>query len=129
MKSINFPNIFGKNKVSTQLISDHDATYQNLALMLQSQKTGLFGDPEFGTNLQKAIFEQNNVVLKDLVVVDIVSSIEMFMPQLTVREADVEIVQDGTYLVANIQATNKLDHTTSLYSIRLTEGGTYDNNY
>ena len=123
MKSIAFPNIFGTNKVSTNLISDHEATYSNLSLMLQSQKSALFGDPEFGTNLQKAIFQQNNTVLRDLVIDDIYTSIGMFMPQLQVDRADIDLIQKGTYLCATIKAINRLDHKMNLYEIRLTELG------
>lgn len=126
MKSISFPNIFSTNKVNTKVITDHEATYSNLTLMLQSQKSGLFGDPEFGTNLQKAIFEQNNIVLSDLIVDDIYTSVLMFMPQLTVDRDDIEIYQSGTYLCANVRATNRLDHTTNMYTIRLTELGNVD---
>ena len=123
MKSISFPNIFGTNKVSVNLLTDHAATYTNLALMLQSQKTALLGDPEFGTNLQKAIYEQNNIVLKDLIIDDIYTAIGTLMPQLEVAREDIEVYQDKTYLSAKIKAINRLDHTNNLYEVRLMELG------
>ena len=47
MYSIAWPNMFsGKG---TKLVSDHDATVQNLKLMLLSDRGSLFGDPYFGT--------------------------------------------------------------------------------
>lgn len=123
MKSIAFPNIFSSTK--TNVIEDHEASYSNLALMLQSQKTALFGDPYFGTELQKVIFAQNNAVLRDLVVDDIYTSIAEFMPQLTVEREGIEVLSDGLDLVARIKAVNNLDHTNSLYTIKLTETGEY----
>jgi len=43
MKSIAFPNIF--NRTTVNLVSDYDATLQNLKLLLQSDTDSLFGDP------------------------------------------------------------------------------------
>lgn len=47
MYSINFPDMV--SSVTTKLISDHDATVQNLKLVLLSDRGSLFGDPYFGT--------------------------------------------------------------------------------
>lgn len=55
MKSLAFPNILTSSKVN--IISDKEATYSNLYLLLNSNKGSLFGDPYYGTDLIKYIFE------------------------------------------------------------------------
>ena len=47
MYSIKFPDMV--SGVVTNLVKDHDATAQNLKLMLLSDRGALFGDPYFGT--------------------------------------------------------------------------------
>ena len=66
MYSINFPKMFTSAK--TLLVEDHDAILSNLKLLLASDRTALFGDPYYGTELKKFIYEQNNSILKDLVI-------------------------------------------------------------
>lgn len=119
MKSIAFPNMF--SNTSTNIISDHEATVSNLKLLLYSSKKSLFGDPYFGTNLKKLTFDQNNNVLRDLVIDDIYTSILTFIPQLVVKREDITITSDRTTVYANIKALNLLDYTTDLYNINLTK--------
>ena len=66
MYSIAFPNMFSTAK--TNLVRDVDATMSNMRLLLASWKNSLIGDPYFGTNLKKFIYEQNNIVLRDLII-------------------------------------------------------------
>jgi len=121
MYSIGFPDMFSGNKSSVVTIKDHDATMNNLILMLRSDKTSLFGDPYFGTNLRKVFHSQNSPILKDLIIDDIYTSIKQFMPQLEVARSDIAVVQQDTQIYATIRALNKLDFTTDMYSILLME--------
>lgn len=117
MKSISFPDIF--NNTSVKTVSDHEATVSNLKLLLFSEKTSLFGDPYFGTNLKKLLFEPNNVILQDIVIDDIYTAIIQFMPQIKVSRRDISVVSNGTDLYVVIKALNLLDYTTDLYNINL----------
>lgn len=107
---------------SANIIENHPATVSNLKLMLLSNKKSLLGDPYYGTNLKKLIFEQNNQVLKDLIIDDIYTSILTFMPQLVLSRNDITVTSDKHKVYINIKATNVLDYTTNLYNITLTEG-------
>lgn len=107
---------------SANIIENHPATVSNLKLMLLSNKKSLLGDPYYGTNLKKLIFEQNNQVLKDLIIDDVYTSILTFMPQLVLSRNDITITSDKHKVYINIKATNVLDYTTNLYNITLTEG-------
>ena len=97
MKSLSFPDMF--NNATTRTLSDHEATVSNLKLLLKSDKNGLFGDPYFGTNLKKLLFEPNNVVLQDIVIDDIYTAILQFMPQIRIERKNISIVSSGPAFV------------------------------
>lgn len=119
MDSINFPDMF--YTTGTKIISGHDATLSNLKLALLSSKNTLFGDPYFGTNLKWLLFEQNNDILKDIVIDDIYTTILTFVPQLTLKRRDIDIILDREAVYIKIKATNLLDFKTDLYTINMME--------
>lgn len=118
MKSIAFPIMLGNS--STNIIKDHDATSSNLKLLLLSDKASLFGDPYFGTNIKKLIHDQNNIVIRDLVIDDIYTAITTFMPQIIVKRGDIKVTSDRSNVYVNIKCLNLIDYTTDLYNINLT---------
>lgn len=118
MISINFPDMV--TNTTTKTISDHEATVSNLKLLLLADKYSLLGDPYFGTNIKKLMFEQNNQVIKDLIIDDIYTSIIEFLPQLLIDRKNIKITSDKAHVYVNIKATNLLDFTTDLYNIDLT---------
>ena len=119
MYSIAFPNMLSNSK--TNLVEDLDATKQNLKLLLLSRKRELFGDPNFGTDLLMAFFNQNTPVLADLIIDGIYTSIITMMPQIIITRKDISVTAKDTGVVATIRATNRTDRTTNLYQIELTE--------
>ena len=119
MNSIAFPKMV--SNVNTMLVQDHDATASNLKLLLASDKYGLFGDPYYGTSLKRLMFEQNNQILRDLIIDDIYSAIITFMPQIKVARKDIVVNSTRASVHISIKAINLLDYTTDLYNINLTE--------
>jgi phage baseplate assembly protein W len=117
MKSIRFPDMFNSN--STKVVKDLDATKQNTILLLYSEKGELFGDPYFGIRLKRYIYEQNNYILKDIIIDEIYTQLALFMPQLKVVRSDIKITQDKTKLYCSFKATNQIDFTTDMYSLVL----------
>ena len=118
IKSLKFPEIF--SSASTNTIKGKDATSQNLKLLLQAQKNSFFGDPYFGSSsMKRMIFEQNNNVLRDLVVDDIYTTISTFMPNIRVERKDIEINSDGTTLYASIKLKNLIDFNMEEVNIAL----------
>lgn len=117
MTSIAFPTFL--NTTSIILYKDHEATASNLKLTLLSMKNELFGDPYFGTNIQKLMFEQNNSVLKDIIIDDFYTAIVTFMPQLVVKREDIDIDIDGRSVLIKIKALNLIDYVVDNYSISL----------
>ena len=117
MNAVRFPKMFNSNK--TAIVKDKEATEQNLKSLLASFKKTLLGDPYFGSNLPRMLFEHNNVVLQDLVIDDIYSAITAFMPQIRVIRDNITVTSDGNSVVVNIRAQNLLDYTFSEYSLNL----------
>ena len=119
MNAVGFPNMLQANK--TVIVKDLNATKQNLTYLLQSYKKTMLGDPYFGTNLRKLFYESNNAILRDLVIDDIYSAINNFMPQIRVTRKDITVTSDRNLVMVNIVAQNLLDFSFAEYNIKLLE--------
>lgn len=119
MNSIAFPKMFGVGR--TNIVSDHDATLQNLKLLLASEKGELFCDPYFGDNLKRMLYEKNNSVLKDIITDDIYVAISTFMPQIIIERKDIELYAEGTSIKCKIHCVNNVNATPNVYEISLTD--------
>lgn len=117
MRSFGYPIMF--NNTNSNIISDHEATLSNLKLILGSDKFSLFGDPYFGTNIKRLMFDQNNQVLRDIVIDDIYTTITIFMPQITVQRKDIQVISNRETVYIKIKATNLLDFKTDTYTINM----------
>lgn len=117
MNAVRFPDMLSSNK--TAIVKDKDATRQNLEMLLQSEKLTLLGDPYFGTNLSKLFFEYNNVVLQDIIIDDIYSAINTYMPQVRVLRENINLTSVGNTVNVHIVAQNLLDYSFDEYDIRL----------
>lgn len=118
MNAIKFPDMLNNNKAS--IVEGIEATAQNLKYLLLSNKLTLLGDPYFGANLQRLLYENNNVVLRDLVVDEIYTAISTFMPQIRVLRKNINVDSDGNKIIVNIKAQNLLDFSFAEYSVVLT---------
>lgn len=117
MYSFSFPEMFSSAR--SNLNTDEKATLTNTKLLLGSFKKSLFGDPYFGCNLKNYIYEQNNIVLQDLIIDDIYVSIKQFMPQIVVERKDIKIISEKDSLYATINCINKLDNQPNMFQIEL----------
>lgn len=115
--SIAFPEMFSTAR--TNIIEDKQATGSNMKLLLASWKKALLGDPYFGTNLKKFLYEQNNILLQDLIIDEIYVSLQIFMPQVYLKRKDIKITHSGTEVYATINCINKLDNMPNAYQINL----------
>ncbi len=117
MNAVRFPDMLSANK--TAVIRDKEATKQNLSLLLQSYKKTLLGDPHYGVNLRRLLYESNNTVLQDLVVDDLQTAITTFMPQVRVQRSDISLDSRGNRLTVTIKAQNILDFQLETYTLNL----------
>lgn len=121
MKSISFPSMF--TSTSTKVVSDsHAATYQNILLLLGAEKGEFVSDPYFGVRLRQYMFDQNNSVLKDIIIDEIYTQLKTFMPQLIVNRKDITINVSRARMTCTIKVTNRLDYTNDAYDIVLLSG-------
>ncbi len=119
MNSIQFPNMLYHNSV--QMVSDQEASMQNLKLLLGSEKGEFRFDPFFGIRLKRYLFDQNNFVLRDILLDEIYEQIVYFMPQITVKKSDIKIVQEGSSCYLTLKGVNNLDFTLNTYNLVLFE--------
>lgn len=123
MQSFKFPKMF-KSNCSNIWRSDehHEATRQNLLLLLQSKRGELFGDPYFGLNISNYLFDQNNYILKDIIIDTIYNQIAIFIPQLKISRNSIDIYQSDSEpgkLFCSFNAINQIDFVNDTYSLLL----------
>lgn len=117
--SFSFPDMIDNNSGGYKYIDDKESIKQNLRLLLLSKKTELLGDPYFGTNLQRLIFDPNDIIIKDLVVDEIYNVIKIFMKEIFIERKNITITKNKGNLYVNLNLIYKLDRTNDLYNIIL----------
>lgn len=118
MYSLAWPDMF--TSVETKLLSDKKAVASNLILLLNSERMELFGDPYYGAMLKPIIFQPNNSIIADLLIDEILNTLQNYMPQIYVTRSNIEIRSDKINLYAIIRVTYRKDSTSDLYTINLT---------
>lgn len=78
-------NIQGGTSVSTA----NEKLKQDLALLLTQQKGKFYPDPEFGSELQKYMFEPITEVLAKSIRSEITTLIRKYYPQITITNIDI----------------------------------------
>ena len=109
-----------------RLLKDHDAVKNDLALLLYSDKLTLFGDPNFGTALRNAIFENDSTLLYDLVVDELLSVLITYMPTITVERDDISVSVVDNVIVCKISCRYNDTGEYDLFDIALTSVGTIE---
>jgi phage baseplate assembly protein W len=100
-----------------------EATKQNSFLILQSERGELVCDPYFGLMLKHYIFNQNNYILKDILIDTIYTQLALFLPQIKVDRNSIEIIQDKERgrSYCRFSGTNQIDYTHSTINLLLFE--------
>lgn len=119
MYSLNWPNMFTAS--NTLLLQDRDAAINNLKLVLGSEKLGLFGDPRFGSNLKRFMFEENSTWLHDMVRDELYTTIRIYIPQIVVKRNDIKIKSNKHKMYAEVACRWFNDSKLDMFSIDLTE--------
>lgn len=117
MNTISFPKIFNGN--STAVKYGDDATKQSIQLLVSCECGEFFGDPDFGIHLKRYFFEQNNVILKDILIDEIYTKIVDYCPQIYLERKDITMFISGNKLVANIVYKNQETFITNMFSLVL----------
>ncbi len=121
MVSVKFPSMF--STTSTNLEKDsHKATYQNILLVLGSEKGEFISDPYFGVRIRSFMFDQNNHILKDIIIDEIYTQLKTFVPQIMVNRNDITINIERAKMTCNIKCVNRADFTLDTYNVVLLNG-------
>ena len=120
MNCLNFPDIFTRS--STNILYDKYATERCLYLLLNCESGEMFGDPDFGVKLKKYFFNQNDYILKDILIDEIYTKIDIFCPQITISRKNIKIETINKNVYCKITYMNNDDFTTTTYDIVLFKG-------
>lgn len=124
MNCINFPKMFQGNStvIKEDTLRNSTATLQSMHLLLSSEENTLFGDPAFGIKLRKYLFDQNNYILRDILIDEIYTKITTFCPQVYVDRRDIKIETIKNKLYATIACKNKQSFENNTFNLKLFEG-------
>lgn len=117
MNSLNLSDMFNSSK--TNVLYNEDATRQNLELVLLSSKKSLMGDPYFGTNLARLLYDNNDKILADLIIDNVEEAIVNFMPQLYVKRSDIKVYANKQRVFVRLKALNKLNGVSNTYDLSM----------
>lgn len=118
MNSIKFPKMFNTSNTNVTK-TDNEASMQDIKLLLSCEKGELFGDPFYGIRLKRYVFDQNNYVLRDILIDEIYTQLMVFAPQIYVKRNDIKVISDGKNVKIRFKAINNLDFTTNMYELAL----------
>ena len=113
-KGMQFRNTF--NTDTGQIISNAGASrlHQSIFLILSTAIGERFLVPDFGSNLHKRIFEQNDYILRDLIQLDVKQALAKWEPRIEVISVEVQSESEGNTLPVNIsyriKSTNMIDN-------------------
>ena len=119
MYSFGFPKML--NNTTSNLLKDKEAIRSNMILLLSSERATLFGDPFYGTLLNKYIFEQSSSIVVDLLIDELYTTIITFMPQVYLTRKDITVYASKNALFVQINYWYVADNTSDLFTIKLTE--------
>lgn len=119
MYSFGFPRML--NTTTANLLQDKEAIRSNMILLLSSERDTLFGDPYFGAELKKYLFEQSGSIVPDLLIDEFYTTIITFMPQVYITRKNIDVYVVDKTLYANINYYYVVDNTSDLFTIKLTE--------
>lgn len=94
--TIRCPNCFSVSTGKTVLISDIESINNCIGLLLRTSRGELVGDPMFGTNLMKLMYEPNDYILQDSVKSEIVNAIDKYENRVYITEQDISVVSEDT---------------------------------
>lgn len=78
---------------------------RSIALILLTGKGEVFGNPEFGSNIRKFLFDNYNDNLKELIIDEIIDSVSKWEDRIIINRSDISIEQEDLTLKIHISYT------------------------
>lgn len=120
MNSINFPKMFqGNGTIINKDADSNKSILEWLHLLLSSEAGTMHGDPEFGLRIKRYAFDQNNYVLRDILIDEIYTKILYFCPSIYLERKNIKITSEMHTIKVNIVCKNQATFETNMYDLVL----------
>lgn len=93
-KSFAFPNMISDVTRQMKLVSDKVAIETSLKALLSTSKGELLGDPLYGTNILKYVYNTNDVILADIIRTEICTAVSKYEKRITVKEKNIKVYRE-----------------------------------
>jgi hypothetical protein len=103
--SITHPKIFSITNGNTGLDTLSTSINRSISLILLTAKGEVFGNPEFGSDIRKYLFEYITDTTKELIIDEIMNSVSMWEPRIILERNNITIEQDDMTLKIHISYT------------------------
>lgn len=125
--TITFPNIFNRITGRGQVSEGVKAINESLRSLLLTSRGELFGDPLFGCNIVRNVYDHNDKILNDILKKDIVESVANYMSNLIrVTYDDISIVNEGNKVTITIRYYINKSDSINTYKLVMLEGAEQD---
>tara|TARA_R110000823_G_scaffold200446_4_gene331487 strand:+ start:396 stop:800 length:405 start_codon:yes stop_codon:yes gene_type:complete len=94
-----------------------DQVKSNLLNLLLTKKSERINHPDFGIGLQDYLFEQN--INKDSIFEEIYNQIQIYIPEITLKDADIDFNPDTQTITIKITYSFNLDSTLDAITITI----------
>ena len=102
--SIKHPKCFNVYSKTTQTSDDYlDSIQQSLRNLLLSSKGELLGDPNYGTDIMKLMYDNNNLELNYALKKDIVNQINIYEKRVYITQDNITFINDRTKIYMTIK--------------------------
>jgi hypothetical protein len=103
--SITHPKMFSLTNGNTGLDSLDVSINRSISLILLTAKGEVFGNPEFGSDIRKFLFQNYNDNLKELIIDEIIESVSKWEDRIILSRNDITIEQNDLVLKIHISYT------------------------
>lgn len=103
--SITHPKIFSLTNGNTNIDKLASSINRSIALIILTAKGECFLNPEFGSDIRKYLFEYITDANKELIIDEIVNSLNKWENRIKINRGDITIEQDDMTLIIHISYT------------------------
>jgi len=117
IKTISFPDTVNLVNGNCQSSTGAKSINECLGLLLTSSKGEFLGDPDFGTNIHRYIFDHNGVAMVEIVKEEILNAVRAYMPRVQMTEDDIQIEQNDNYVEITLSYSLRNSNINDEYSL------------
>lgn len=100
--SWNFPNMINIAQNSIGILQDSNSIKNRLALLIKTEPTELFMNPEFGVGLKQYMWQYNNDTMRPIIEQKLVDKITQFEPSVIPESIEFKQTHDASITDATV---------------------------